>query len=127
MPTDSRRPPLRRITALGTLAFLAGSLCAACVPLAEPVGAAEPAVRSPSAPRASREALVRLRQGTGPEALEDLKRETGTELIRRLPDAGVLLMRLPEGLPAAEALERLRQRPEVEDVEPNFTRSIKEN
>jgi subtilisin family serine protease len=67
------------------------------------------------------EVLVRYRGGAGPgsAAALEIERAIGLERIRFNPSIGVHRYRLPKDMDVAEALRRLRAKPQIEFVEPN--------
>ena len=63
--------------------------------------------------------LVKAEEGA-PEAVEEANRRLRVDLRSKVPGIGVAVVKLPDGLPVEEAVERYEAAPGIEYAEPDF-------
>jgi len=113
---------MKLISRLAVLAALAAGGAAFYHPLHASDSVRVASLRAPSEPVGTYrpdQVVVQFRTGADDRDVARVTREAGADHVRRGRSGGRYLMHLDAGFTVAEALDRLRGRPEVEYAEPN--------
>ncbi len=70
------------------------------------------------------EVLVKFREGTDEGTMAGIQQEAHLETIRVVSSPNLYLMKIVDGTPVEEMVERLRRYGEVAYAEPNYVRRI---
>lgn len=66
------------------------------------------------------EVLVKFKPDSSPEAVEALRNKMGLEKIKEIPKLGVTLYRIKSKLTPTEMVEKYKDNPHIEYIEPNY-------
>lgn len=77
--------------------------------------------RDRKSPFAPGEVLVKFREGTDEATVKTIQEQLNLKTIRIISKPDLFLMKILDGSPVEEIVQRLRSRPEVSHAEPNFT------
>jgi thermitase len=70
---------------------------------------------------ASNEVLIKFKPETSSATIASISQEVGLEKIKEIPKLGVILYKIQSKMTVKEVIERYKDNPHIEYIEPNYT------